>query len=549
MFKTPFTTLKPFAHCQTKESLAARIGISIDQIDYFAHASSDKLYNVFAIQKKNGNYRRIYNPIDGLKYAQLSLKEALIQYYKKPSCVLGMEKGTSVVMNASKHVKKDYVVNFDIKDFYESIHIGRIIAMLKKLTGLDKELSTVVAQLLTCNKVLPTGAPTSPLVADMIFYRADYMILKYIENKDIRYTRYADDITFSFKDKKYLDLFFDNTSTKTINKAFESIFEKNGFKLNNEKIRIQTKNMHQEVTGIKVNNELNLSRRYYSNLRYQLRCANKYGLKNYLEKLTGNASADKTIDKWKKKIEGKISYYGMVRGKDNSRYKHLCSLYNSCINARRETIFVTNFEEARDKGTLFINAVDNDIGGTAFYYKGYIITCNHCVDYMMHDDDTYLFIDNPITRRTLKATLIFKDRIKDIAVFKPENKCFYEFKGCKDYASIKQDLSFYAYGYPSYKNKQKSNTVRIEGYITHIRDVQDESIDYKGVLYSMSESIETGFSGGPVTNVLHELIGMVVMGNEDKDISQYQNGFMSVKDIDEFLDDVNQLTSDVGCDN
>ncbi|EUJ44212.1 reverse transcriptase family protein, partial [Listeria fleischmannii] len=126
---------------------------------------------------------------------------------------------------------------------------------------LDSQVAILIAQISCYKGFLPQGAPTSPIITNMICSILDYRLLKLAKQFKLDYTRYADDLTFSTNDKKFLDnkdVFFNKINRE---------IEKAGFKINCKKTRLQFKDSHQEVTGLTVNKKVNVKRFYYRQTR------------------------------------------------------------------------------------------------------------------------------------------------------------------------------------------------------------------------------------------------------------------------------------------
>ena len=167
------------------------------------------------------------------------------------------------------------------------------------------EVSTIIAQLVCYNGKLPQGAPTSPIIANFICNVLDYKILQLAKKYHLDYTRYADDLTFSTNDKKFLDKYeqFYNDLNK--------ITSKNGFEINTKKTRIVYYNSRQTVTGLVVNKKININHLYYKKIRAMANTLYKTG--SYfinenignIKQLEGCFSFINEIDKYNNKIQNK----------------------------------------------------------------------------------------------------------------------------------------------------------------------------------------------------------------------------------------------------
>ena len=229
------------------------------------------MYISFDIPKKNGGVRKINAPKKFLKFIQRNLARALSIYKrdiyknKKINNKLshGFEEKKSFITNAKIHRNKLYVINFDLKDFFDCFHFGRVKGYFEKniYFKLPKEIAIIIAQLTCYHGCLPQGAPTSPIITNLICNIFDVRVLNLAKKYKLDYTRYADDLTFSTNEKEFIKIY------NNFYKELVEEIDKFGFKINEEKSRIQYNNSRQEVTGIVVNKKLNINREYYKKTR------------------------------------------------------------------------------------------------------------------------------------------------------------------------------------------------------------------------------------------------------------------------------------------
>ena len=170
---------KKFNEIQNRNQLANFLGLRTQTFTYILYKlDKEELYNTFSIPKKNGGTRIINAPIDPLKSIQKDLAESLYNYINNISrehninsnISHGFIPGKSIITNARIHRNKRLVVNIDLKDFFPSFHFGRVRGFFEKNKYflLSREVSTIIAQL-TCYKgSLPQGAPTSPIITNLI---------------------------------------------------------------------------------------------------------------------------------------------------------------------------------------------------------------------------------------------------------------------------------------------------------------------------------------------------------------------------------------------
>src|SRR5690606_38227468 len=88
------------------------------------------------------------------------------------------------------------ILKVDLKDFFPSINFNRVINVFLK-AGYTRDISFSLARICTLHNSLPQGAPTSPILSNLIIKRLDIRLEKLSKKLKLNYTRYADDLTFS----------------------------------------------------------------------------------------------------------------------------------------------------------------------------------------------------------------------------------------------------------------------------------------------------------------------------------------------------------------
>ncbi|MBK7850650.1 MAG: RNA-directed DNA polymerase [Bacteroidetes bacterium] len=153
-------------------------------------------YRNFKIKKRNGKLREISEPLPSLKEIQNWILENILEQVKVSSFAKAYRKRINIIENVKFHKNQPKVFTVDIKDFFPSITTSSVENIFLKL-GYSKILSNLLAKLCTLNNSLPQGAPTSPYLSNIFFKSADDNIINYCVKNEIKYTRYADDLSFS----------------------------------------------------------------------------------------------------------------------------------------------------------------------------------------------------------------------------------------------------------------------------------------------------------------------------------------------------------------
>lgn len=311
---------------------------SLRQLTYYCNPNHTfHRYHQFKIRKKKpGEFRTISAPRNTSFMVLLRyVNEILKAIYKPSEYAFGFTEGRSVVDNALRHKGMNYVFNTDIKDFFPSIDQARVWkrlqlspfnfpdAIARLLAGLCSMRTETIVNLekgyYRC--VLPQGAPTSPIITNMICDNLDRRLAGLAKRFGLIYSRYADDITFSSMHNVYQD-------GGEFRKELKRIIEGQNFKMNEAKTRLQKRDVRQEVTGITVNEKLNVTQKYVRDIRNVLFIWERYGI---------NAAILKFFPKYKSEkghvkkgnpdmvnvLDGKLMYLKMVKGESDSVYQRL----------------------------------------------------------------------------------------------------------------------------------------------------------------------------------------------------------------------------------
>jgi len=324
-----------FSNLKTRFDVADILELPIQKVMYYAYRN--RAYATFTIPKRRGGVRAISAPSNNLKIIQANLNRVLRLVYKTRAVVHGFALGKSIVSNASSHIKRRYVFNIDLKDFFGSINFGRVRGMLMAQPyNTGNGAATLIAQLCTFNGVLPQGAPTSPIITNMICGRLDTELIGLALTHHCRYTRYADDITFSAATRSFpeaiarLDTTGDATRT-LVGDECDRIIKSNGFEINLDKVRLQLQKERQEVTGLVTNRFVNVPRSYVRHLRGLLHAWEKHGADKTAVEFFGRHDSKRRgagdAELLRRVVRGKINFVGNVRGTDDPIFLKLLSSF------------------------------------------------------------------------------------------------------------------------------------------------------------------------------------------------------------------------------
>lgn len=326
---TPTDLKSKFYNLQTFEDLALLLDVPKSKLYYYAFkADLKKHYKEFEIPKKSGGVRKIVAPSSPLKIIQRKLDLVFRSVYIPKASVHGFVETRSILSNASRHVQKGkkFIFNADLKDFFPSITRYRIEGLLKAQPyNLPKLVAKAISHLCCYEDMLPQGAPTSPVLSNMICAKMDTQLRKLAQNSRCFYTRYADDITFSTTLNSFppqIATTDEETNALITGDLFRGIVESNGFQLNVKKIRLQPKHKRQEITGLVVNRFPNVQRKYVRQIRAMLHAIETYGIEKAQNEYVAKYASGRKVSLLKV-LRGKIEFLKMIRGENNLIYKAL----------------------------------------------------------------------------------------------------------------------------------------------------------------------------------------------------------------------------------
>lgn len=266
--------------------------------------STDFFYRKFKIQKSNGNYREISEPLPSLKEIQyFILKEILYTQKVSRYCKSYIPK-KKFREYLKYHTNEKEVLTLDIQDFFPSIKYNSILTYFIEL-GYAKDVSYFLANLCTytpktnkgeksdiTKRFLPQGAPTSPYLSNLILLNFDNLVSKFCSDNDIKYTRYADDMTFSGNSIPKENLIY----------FVQAELNKIGLKLNRDKINFMKQNVPQIVSGVIINKKTQLPKEERNKIRNIMFYISKFGLEDHLKK------TNETRDYFVHHLLGRIQY-------------------------------------------------------------------------------------------------------------------------------------------------------------------------------------------------------------------------------------------------
>lgn len=246
-------------------------------------------HNVF-IPKRDGSKRKLSVPDFILKKVQKSIADNILIQYPISRYAKAYKPGSSVQRNASLHVGKKKILKLDIEGFFDNIMYSQVKNIVFYKEKFAEPIQILLTMLCYYKESLPQGAPTSPAITNIIMYDFDERVGTFCKNKSISYTRYCDDMTFSgdFDEKEVIGFVGDE-------------LYKLGLHLKNRKTAVIPASKRQTVTGIVVNEKINITKEYKKKIRQEMYYIKKFGVDGHWNK-TGISDKEQYIPSLKGRI-------------------------------------------------------------------------------------------------------------------------------------------------------------------------------------------------------------------------------------------------------
>ncbi len=246
---------------KTFDSFAKELGFNKQVLDNYI-TFADKYYNSYYILKKNKSKKRqIDCPSKELKSIQRWVLSNYLNNIPVSNRANGFIIGRGIKRNAQFHLNKSYILTIDIKNFFPSITQGMVYNSLRKHFD-NRELTFKLSKLCTFKRRLPQGAPTSPVLSNVVFKEIDDKIASFCNTRLVVYSRYADDMVFSCDTKNVL---------VEIYSFVNNLLKEHFFEINTAKTKYLSGKGRMAITGININEgRLTVKKEIKRNLRSNL---------------------------------------------------------------------------------------------------------------------------------------------------------------------------------------------------------------------------------------------------------------------------------------
>jgi len=517
-----------FLAMKTADDVASFFGATYGDLGKRLYRWNDLFkYESFEIPKKSGGVRKISAPRKWLKDYQREIASVLLECYQGHPAAHGFASDRSIISNATPHLNKRFIFNSDLEDFFPTINYGRVRGLFaSKFFNFPEPVASVLAQLCCYKDALPQGAPSSPIITNYIALHMDRQLYRLAKSNRCTYTRYADDITFSFttpRNKLPENIIVEDATGVRAGASLANIVNSCGFSLNTDKTRLRGRSQRQEVTGLTVNGDLNVPRKLVRQTRSMLYAWRKFGLgaaaAEYHAKYCTKHRASPVPPDFVQVVRGKLNFIKSVRGTRDEIVVRLAKEFNELadMTGSAKVAFVEP-ETALTKfgpSVIVVEYAYDDDGevqcaqGTGFYLNGVgWVTCEHvvCDDDGKPHKEIEAFAANDHGHR-YSVTVEHADKHRDIAILSLTDKDGTPAKAkvtLDEAPDIHQGQCVTVVGFPAY-------TVSQPPFIAE-SNVGTKYTRHGVSVFELTTHQTGGISGGPVVDEHGKLVGMVTKG-------------------------------------
>lgn len=300
------------------ESFSEQLSVSKTLL-FLLSKKTELFYTSTKIPKKDGTTREIFMPTLALKVVQKWILVEILEKVKvSPYAMAFVPQKNGLLENANNHKEKLFILEMDIHDFFGSIQQSDVFKLFTRI-GYNERISIILANLCTLDGVLPQGAVTSPYIANLISYNLDMRLSAFCNKRDVVYTRYADDLSFSSDNR---------TQLNRLERNVREIVEDEGFLINEKKTRYLSNDRRKTVTGITINDgEVHADKKFKRRIRSKIYHAVSEGDYSERDKIMGMIAFVNSIESGYK--EKMICYIHELIGRKEFRMQaNLVQAYN-----------------------------------------------------------------------------------------------------------------------------------------------------------------------------------------------------------------------------
>jgi RNA-directed DNA polymerase len=558
---------------KTRHDLAKAIGVPVKYLIRRAFEIDQKhLYSEFIVPKRSGGDRVIHAPYWPTANTQKRIRELLEEIYRPSNRVMGFVKERGIRDNAKFHVGKRLVLNIDLADYFGSIHFGRIRRrLMARPYALTNDVATIIAKLCTLDGRLPTGASTSPILANIVSSAMDGALAEFAKQRGCFYTRYADDLTFSTNRSVFPSSLVrrSHEAVSGVEAAPEltEIITTQGFSIQPGKTRLMTKHMRQEVCGVTCNERLNVRRTLYRDVRATLNAWRKHGRKEAEAKWHEKYNWRSALS-LERSLRGRIEHIIHIRGHNDKAVYNLVCQFNELQDRSFKGItyeYLDNDPLGIHESVCLIQCDDEPnltwSQGSGFVVEGgAIITNHHVISYFAYQEHVVEKNGKP-TKISVRATgedgkvlppvvfphirvsfdgseveydveVVYSDPKRDLAVLRPSNPLWAKaisHRACQlSFTSPQTGSEVSLVGFPSHSPGGSCKVV--PGFVTGTTPLDGNPY------FTISQIIVQGNSGGPVVDKFGQVIGIATKGvSPNEELNLAFNGCIPIHTLDKAI--------------
>lgn len=262
------------------ETLAQDLGIPVRTL-YAVSNDLARHYRTVELPKGDGTVRKLSVPSPLLKTIQRRITERLLVHMPVSPYATAYRYGGSPLRNAAPHVGQPMVLNLDIYHFFDNVLYSAVKEAAFPAYIYAEPLRILLTMLCYHGESLPQGAPSSPAISNLILRDFDLEVGSWCKARNISYTRYCDDMTFS-----------GDLDPREIVSYVETTLRTYGFFLNRSKTRWASPGQRQAVTGLVVNEKVSVPSAYRRQLRQEIRFCQRFGVEDHLRRTCSGQSPE-----------------------------------------------------------------------------------------------------------------------------------------------------------------------------------------------------------------------------------------------------------------
>lgn len=286
--------------------LSSELDVSIEDLREVSKCASSR-YRRYYIKTRSGKFRKIEEPDYLVSMLQRRILRRILRFYDISEHAAAYHKGASVKQNAQPHVGKKYLLKMDLKDFFGHVTDSMLLRTAFSIEHFPFFIGKMLTDICTRHGAIPQGACTSPALSNIVMKEFDDRMGRWCRGNGVTYTRYSDDLTFSSDRPLY----------GTYLRA-RKLLGWMGFEVNEEKTHFITAANRQQVTGLVVNDVLDVPSDYRRKLRQEIYYVLRFGAEEAFSRCYDRLDEpDLTVRRYLLRLIGKTDYVLQVRKEDS----------------------------------------------------------------------------------------------------------------------------------------------------------------------------------------------------------------------------------------